>query len=167
LSRFPRQSELVRRTRVAVREDSPLILQKWRESLRENPRSRGSLGVKIVADGGDRPRSAGVSPRRIVNLRGMEQPTLAMRRSGVRIPSAPPRKPCLTCGNAAGPCACPCCRCSPYVPPQRMQRVVRRSPGRGSVGCLVAAAVSGCHELRRVARVRAHRREKVTHGALR
>jgi hypothetical protein len=42
---------------------SPSILQKRAEDLRDLPSSRGSVGVKIAVDGGDRPRSAGVSAR--------------------------------------------------------------------------------------------------------
>ena len=57
----------------------------------------------------------------------------AMRRSGVRIPSAPLEKPGLTCGNADQSRFRRVTGCTPCVPLQRMQRAVRRSsmPGIG------------------------------------
>ena len=88
----------------AVRPDWPLILHFSSEELRDHPSSRGTVDARNEVDGGDRHRSAGVprdSPRES-QRRGAG--SLAMRRSGVRIPSAPPKSP------GQGPCPSFCNR---------------------------------------------------------
>ncbi|MGB7449632.1 MAG: hypothetical protein WA892_10960, partial [Ornithinimicrobium sp.] len=54
------------------------------------PEVTGYAFVKDNIDDGDRPRPVGLSPRSAENLRDVEQALLAMRRSGVRFPLAPP-----------------------------------------------------------------------------
>jgi hypothetical protein len=83
---------------------SPLIGHLWVEQLRGRPSQRHSIGIAIVVDGGDQPRSAAFLRGFLENLRGLEPSHSAMRGSGVQIPSAPlafPQVGTLLCDHVA------------------------------------------------------------------